>query len=200
MARDLLLFDGHRFKSARIDIDRTVMANGTGQAWEARRPQGFWRAFSELNLGNDADVLMFLARYGDVNGALPKRSALESWQPVQDRLKTAALAYDAPDGSGISHVSKDSPRIKHAMTLGLPGDSPPEFPATLEPGNNGLVGRVSDLGAYMQASAIIMIGMRMPMRRCAECGHWYALETARAIYCSASCKIAASRARQKGAA
>ncbi|MDX0948998.1 hypothetical protein GOD93_25550 [Sinorhizobium medicae] len=172
------------------------MTSGNGQAWDAKRPQGFWRTFAELDLDRREDVLMFLARYGDPNGALPKRSSLERWREMQGRLKVAALAYEPPE-AGISHVSKDDARVKHAASLGIPGEGVLQFPAVFEPGKSGSVPRVLDLGTFMQMSAVMMIFNRMPTRRCDECGHWYAHETARGFYCSTACKSASHRRKHK---
>ncbi|MBK5567241.1 hypothetical protein [Ensifer sp. SSB1] len=170
------------------------MTTGTGQAWEARRPQGFWRTFAEADLSKADIIKGFIARYGDVNSKLPERSALKDWQEVQDTLKVAALAYVAPDANGVSHVTTDKALVDHASVLGFPGEGTLHFDVTNEVVRGvGICPRAPSLATFMQMSAVQMIFERTPTRRCDECGHWFALETTRAIYCSAACKSAAHR-------
>jgi hypothetical protein len=124
-------------------------------------------------------------------------STTAKWPELQDSLRRIAAAWEAPDESGVSRVTRDPRRLREAQ----------DALAELAPAETGLpdllwvaqgrrlVAKARTLRAFMIASAASALERGIAMRTCAKCFDWFELRRSDAKFCSGSCQAAASKRR-----
>jgi hypothetical protein len=219
-----LVFQGTRWLKARIvnaqpmvfrafasDFDRqpasrtifTIAASGRGRVWSAAEPKGFWRDFTEIDLGDSGSALQFLRRHGDPDSLLETGAETHTghWSNLAALLSVVARAYEPANADGISNFTTDPERIGEARWF-LRGGADIGLLKMIEPipdpsGRPRVVLRAKTLAAFMALSAAHAIEHRPPMRRCARCGSWFFIGRSDAQFCSASCRSASFNANKE---
>ena len=221
MSENTLVFEGTRWPTARVvnglpmsfrnylpsdfgDQSHTrtiftIAASGHGRRWTASHPEGFWRDFVEIDLGDADAVLQFVRRRGDPGGLLDlgRETNTVYWANFAGRLGSAAGAYEPEGADGISHFTTDPERRQRAEWLfkdagiELLNEVAPIFDPS---GRPRMVLHANTLKAFMALSAANAAEQRTPMRRCAHCGSWFCIGRSDAQFCSGSCRAASFNA------
>jgi hypothetical protein len=189
-------------------------ASGDGQEWHVSQPQAFWRNFAETDFTTEVlrdqeprKALNFVARHGDPFGHLDQDqdriSTNRQWPGLQGALMRIAAAWDAPDASGTSRISRDPERFQAACDalyeLARPDKAGlPDVEWVAQ--GAGLVPRARTLKAFMIASAASALKRRIAMRTCRKCGEFFEVHRSDTVYCGGSCQAADSKQRAAMAA
>jgi hypothetical protein len=176
-----------------------IEANGKGRPWVTTRLLGFWRNFAALNHQDETEIVAFVQRYGDPTGQLPSSpSDTLRWARIQSPLVLLASAWDPEDADGISHRTADEERLKRIRAQFKNPDTGPVGAIDSRFDDNGILRfEPANLAIYMTMTAMLMFQMRMPMRRCDQCGHWHGITDARSRFCSGACRNAAQRFKRE---
>src|SRR5262249_46909909 len=126
--RDALLFSGLRWPAAQVTGRRlaiapatgfvsnageievlTIATSGHGQHYEVESAEGWWRDFTELQIGDERRVLSFVRRRGDPSRALDIGRPLytEYWVEQLNGLRTAALCWESRNDLEVSQFVGD---------------------------------------------------------------------------------------------
>lgn len=203
MEHHKLLFSGNRLPRGHI---RNVIVGTTyvepdqpTRPWSATGPDGLWRAFSDIDMGDFEQLVRWLTDYGDVTASTAeppgRRHTIADWQPLHAALKTASQAWSpqwSPAGDQRDHMAPADSLVHQEAVFAL-GQLP--APRLEMKADSTLV--CSSLADYLYASAAIMLQVGTPLRRCGYCGKWFDASHRKALYCSNACRVAAHR-KQSG--
>jgi hypothetical protein len=148
----------------------------------------FWRTFAEdLDFEDNEAVEAWYARYGDPDGILSAKSRTHTghWFNLRSCLIPLASFWTTPDDwFGISTPKEECELCVEAIM----GMRFKQENVSLDPDNRrGFVVRHKLLADYMIGSAIEHWRRKISMRRCAVCGHFFAISRSTGIVCSATC-------------
>lgn len=195
MAQNTLIFSGRRLPRASVKgVDGIYVINpGTlSRPWSVDAPNGLWRSFAEIDLGDEAEVVSFLADWGDVAASSDEPEGtphtVGEWQELQKALKAVAFAWKPSDDNTrrlfVSHSDEALVFARFALRRSLAPK------VTVEP--DGAL-KCDSLGDYLYCSAAIMLRDKTPLRACDHCGNWFAAHHQRARYCRKACGVAHHR-------
>src|SRR5262245_1779262 len=123
MARDALVFEGRRFRAARVTGRRSwhfegsaadafgvstpifvIEAKSGGQLWKTTRPTAAWRDFADVDPSDEAAVLRFVGKHGDPFNKLGPKTWVDTsgWPTLRNKLTRVAAVWAPTDTHGVS--------------------------------------------------------------------------------------------------
>ncbi|NKM56360.1 hypothetical protein GFL21_17855 [Rhizobium anhuiense] len=183
--------------ASRTGDDFVFKTSGHGRPIELAGPAAWWRNFSELDLDDPDAVVGFVKRRGDPSGILSPsaQSDSSSWFDIAAPLKLAATCWTRNRGEsacvpqvGFMEALASSREFRERINY-VPYVWDGAFSVRLN---------AETLAAFMITSAILHLHSRVDMAVCQHCGDWFELKRRGSMYCSPSCRAAASTEAKKG--
>ncbi|MGO6724405.1 MULTISPECIES: hypothetical protein [Rhizobium] len=206
-----LIWKGRAWPAAEI-VGRTdkghisFRTSGKGRPLELVGPAAWWRNFSDLNLDDPGAILDFTRRRGDPFGLLSPTTQGDTggWKYLSGLLKLAASCWTTIIPPTSLCTDFDNGYVIEALLASpmfdvsfVPHVAEIRIGASVRRGLNMHI-IPKDLGAYMVASAVLHLENHVAMAVCQHCGDWFELKRRGSMYCSPSCRAAASTETKKG--
>ncbi len=182
----------------RTGQDFIFKTSGRGRPIELAGPAAWWRNFSELDFDDANAVIGFVRRRGDPSGVLSPTAQSDSsrWFEIAAPLKLASTCWTRNRVDGSTCVPQTG--FMDALAASREFRERINYVPHIWDGAFSVRLNAETLAAFMITSAILHLHGRVDMAVCRQCGDWFELKRRGSMYCSPSCRAAASTETKKG--